>query len=346
MTIDQPENSDQTKRCAICGRSTTYLDKTRWGVRPHWRYDSSGNTICGKCYARAKWNEKFIPIGVACDVCKAIETTKTKYGTPRWAKNRDKEGGYFCWPCYITRLNTGRILSPDARKNLSNGIRRALDAGAVMGSKLHTINEAVFDSITEPSAYWVGSLMTDGNIYTGKTGNPRISLTLAERDLGHLVKLRKFLNCSNQISLKISRVKGRMHIQYTLRFISKRISDRLIGFGVTPRKSLTAKVIGLQDNRHFWRAVLDGGGYIKNKDGKDGDKVIVTGSHDLMRQFKDFILRNIEGSVVRVKRDKKYYRLYVYSYTARMLLELLYTDCHIALDRKLAQALRMFYYTQ
>ncbi len=163
---------------------------------------------------------------------------------------------------------------------------------------------------------------------------------------GHLVKLRKFLNCSNQISLKISRVKGRMHIQYTLRFISKRIANRLIGFGVTPRKSLTAKVIGLQDNRHFWRAVLDGDGYIKNKDGKDGDKVIVTGSHDLMRQFKDFILRSIEGSVVRVKRDKKYYRLYVYSYTARMLLELLYTDCHIALDRKLAQARRMFYYTQ
>jgi hypothetical protein len=63
------------------------------------------------------------------------------------------------------------------------------------------------------------------------------------------------------------------------------------------------------------------------------DKVIVTGSSDLMRQFKDFILRHIEGSVVKLKRDKKYYRLYVYSYTARMLLELIQD-----VDRKLAQA--------
>ena len=60
----------------------------------------------------------------------------------------------------------------------------------------------VFDTITEPSAYWIGNLMADGNIYTGKTGNPRISLTIAERDHEHLVKFRKFLNWSNPIAEK------------------------------------------------------------------------------------------------------------------------------------------------
>ena len=109
--------------------------------------------------------------------------------------------------------------------------------------------------------------MADGNIYTGKTGNPRISLTVAARDWQHLFKFRKFLNCSNQISLKTSKLNGRTWIQYTLRFISKSIADRLIELGVTPRKSLTARVIGLENNRHFWRGVLDGDGYIKNKDG-------------------------------------------------------------------------------
>jgi len=193
MTIDKPENSDQIKTCAVCGSSITYLDKTKGGVRPHWRYDSSGSTICGRCYTRAKWNEKYIPIGVACDICKAIETTKTKYGTPRWAKNTDREGGYLCWSCYITRINTGRILSEDGRKNLSAGIIRAIDAGAVMGPKVHTMDETVFDAITEQSAYWIGNLMADGNIYTGKTGNPRIALTLAECDREHLVNLEGFL---------------------------------------------------------------------------------------------------------------------------------------------------------
>jgi hypothetical protein len=112
-----------------------------------------------------------------------------------------------CWPCYITKINTGRILSPDGRKHLSAGIRRALDAGAIMGPKAHTMNETVFDAITELSAYWVGDLMADGNINTGKTGNPRISLTIAARDREHLVKFRKFLNCSNPIQRKNSRVR-------------------------------------------------------------------------------------------------------------------------------------------
>lgn len=180
--------------------------------------------------------------------------------------------------------------------------------------------------------------------YTGKTGNPRIALILAEDDHEHLVKFRNFLNCSNDISSKKSRIKGKTCNQFTIRFTSKRLAGKLIAFGVTHRKSLTAKVIGLEDDKHFWRGVLDGNGHIKNKDGKDGDKVIVTGSDDLMRQFKDFIERNIAGSVARLKQYANYYRLFIYSYTARMLLKLLYADCHIALDRKLAQARRMFSY--
>ncbi len=346
MPTNEEENSDQIKKCSHCDNPRIYVDKTKWGVRPHLRYDSSGKPICGRCYARANWKEILIPIGVACDICKSIETTKTKYGTPRWAKNRGREGGYLCWPCYITKINTGRNLSPDGRKNLSNGIRRALDAGAIMGPKVHTIDETVFEAITEQSAYWIGYLMADGNIYTGKTGNPRIGLTLAERDREHLVKFRKFLNCSNEISSKKSRLKGRTWIQYTLRAISKRIADRLIEFGVTPSKSLTAKVIGLENNRHFWRGVLDGDGYIKNKDGVDGDRVVVVGSYDLMPQFRDFIRSNIPGSIVRVKQDKRIYRLYIYSYTARALVETLYHDCDIALDRKLAKARGMFSYIQ
>ena len=335
------ENSDQIKKCSRCSNPRTYVDKTKWGVRPHKRYDSSGKPICGRCYARANWKERLLPNGVACDVCKAIETTKTKYGTPRWAKNRDREGGYLCWSCYITKNNTGRILSPIGRKNLSNGIRQALDAGAIMGPKVHTMDETVFDTITEPSAYWIGDLMADGNVNTGRTGNPRISLTIGARDREHLVKFRKFLNCSNPILIKISKVRGKVRKQYTLRFSSKRIAENLIGFGVTARKSLTVKVIGLQDNRHFWRGVVDGDGHIKNRDGKDGDRVVVLGSHDLMCQFITFIENNIPNASTRLIADHKIFRLILYSYTARKIVRLLYENCVVALDRKLEQARRM-----
>jgi len=39
-----------------------------------------------------------------------------------------------------------------------------------------------------------------------------------------------------------------------------------------------------------------------------------------------------------MKQDGNYYRLYICSYTARAVAELLYGDCFIALNRKLTKA--------
>jgi hypothetical protein len=126
-----------------------------------------------------------------------------------------------------------------------------------------------------------------------------------------------------------------------LRFSSKRIAGKLTAFGVTARKSLTARVIGLQDNKHFWRGVVDGDGHIKNRNGKDGDRVVVLGSSVLMCQFITFIENNIPNARTRLIADSKIFRLILYSYTAREIVELLYENCVVALDRKLEQARRM-----
>jgi hypothetical protein len=48
------------------------------------------------------------------------------------------------------------------------------------------------DRITEDSAYWMGNLMSDGNVSRGKTGNHRIALTLAKVDHNQLVEFRNF----------------------------------------------------------------------------------------------------------------------------------------------------------
>lgn len=95
-----------------------------------------------------------------------------------------------------------------------------------MVPKIHTLDKTVFDSITDQSAYWAGFLMTAGNIYTDKSGNPQISLTLASSERGRklLIKLRK---CSNQIPLKSTKANGKVRSHHTLRF-SSRIAERLI----------------------------------------------------------------------------------------------------------------------
>jgi hypothetical protein len=50
-----------------------------------------------------------------------------------------------------------KIISP-------NSIYLELTKESIMVPKIHTVDETVFDSITDQSAYWAGFLMIDGNI--------------------------------------------------------------------------------------------------------------------------------------------------------------------------------------
>ncbi|MFZ0894815.1 MAG: hypothetical protein WAZ77_09960 [Candidatus Nitrosopolaris sp.] len=59
---NKPEISDQTKTYALCGSSTTYIGKSKWGFFAHWLYDSSGKPICAKCYNRSNWRKGEVEI--------------------------------------------------------------------------------------------------------------------------------------------------------------------------------------------------------------------------------------------------------------------------------------------
>jgi translation initiation factor 2 beta subunit (eIF-2beta)/eIF-5 len=340
----QDDNTIATKKCSSCG-GQTYKENTKWGEYEHW-YGTSDSLICKRCFLRSRWQNRFVPINVKCDRCQRIETKCTKYGTPRWVRDREKENGYLCWSCYIIKRNTGRVVTKQTRDNQRAAAIRAQNAGVFFGRRVHAVNESIFDNITEDSAYWIGFLMADGYIEVGKHGSPRIAITLAKEDLQHLDKFATYLQSTYNILEKKVHVNGKVIIQYTLRFSSKKIADVLATYGVVPKKSHIAKVIDLKNNRHFWRGVLDGDGWLGNRNGHDGDKIVLVGSHDLLYQFKEFMEKNIPEAVIKIKPVGKYWRLYVYGNTARMLAKLLYDNCHTALDRKLAKAQRMIGYIQ
>jgi hypothetical protein len=291
---------------------------------------------------RHKWQEKYIPKNAKCDLCGKSTLTVSKYGTKIWVRHN---GVFYCKGCFVILRDTGVQRPQEARNNVRLGIHKALGNGVIFGKKKYSLNESVFDRITEDPAYWTGSLMSDGNISLGTTGNPRIVLTLAKADYDHLVKFKKFLKCTTPILPKKKKYHGTIVLQYYLRFSSKHIAERLGAYGVVPRKSLIAKVNGLEDDRHFWRGVFDGDGYFKNKDGNEGDRMVLTGSNCLCAQFEEFIKKNVPYAKVTIKRVRKYSKLYIYSDTARAVAKLLYSDCRIALDRKLVEAQRMSYAT-
>ena len=123
-----------------------------------------------------------------------------------------------------------------------------------------SLNEAVFDVITEESAYWVGFLMADGNI-SYKRERPIIALHLKETDLPHLEKFRMFLGSSHKIGHYVNKRFG--NSSCSLSFSSERIATRLAEYGVVVRKCFVGKSIGLQDSKHFWRGVIDGDGHLE-----------------------------------------------------------------------------------
>ena len=99
---------------------------------------------------RSNWQKRFVPVNVKCDGCGSTKVTHTKYGTPKQVKNRQREGGYLCRPCYTTQRNKSRDYSSlKYRNNLKLGIHRALDSGVIFGRRIYTINETV---LIEPAS--------------------------------------------------------------------------------------------------------------------------------------------------------------------------------------------------
>jgi hypothetical protein len=204
--------------------------------------------------------------------------------------------------------------------------------------RTRTLDESVFDEITEHSAYWIGMMMADGAILKHKHSNTALKLALALRDKGHVEAFREFLGSDHKITIEPPRVirKRSRSIHSTgmaiLSISSTHLTDALARFGVVPRKSKTAKVIGLEENRDFWRGCIDGDGWIIDS----GKRPIVglCGSLDLVSQFREFFVKRFPECRKSVHPNSSVWKFEVSGTWAQHAMELLYKDCTIALPRK------------
>jgi len=206
----------------------------------------------------------------------------------------------------------------------------------------HTLNEAAFDTITEESAYWIGFLMADGCVHLkGEKKHPWVSLGLAEHDRGHIVKFRDFLGSTHKIDT-ITQKGGFKPGCRMSRFSvgSRKLTERLAFYGIVPRKTHIAQVMGgLENNRHFWRGFIDGDGHI----GFQSRSIVSVGcaSRVLLEQFRSFCQTIIPITNKVTIKKQPLFLLQIRSLRASAIIRTLYSDCSVFLDRKKKEAERI-----
>ena len=197
--------------------------------------------------------------------------------------------------------------------------------------RTNQIKEDVFDTITEESAYWIGFLLADGNVYHPPKRSKQLNLGLAEKDWEHLEKFKKFVGSNKKLYYNAGGV--------FISFYSNRMVEKLAEYGIVPRKSKIAKVPEqLKNNRHFWRGMIDGDGWVVERH-DDSTILGLCGTLDIVFGFKRFIesrawyIAGIPDVKPHQKTEccweVKYGGLYV-----RNLLNILYSSCRISLERK------------
>lgn len=197
--------------------------------------------------------------------------------------------------------------------------------------KKYEYNKTVFSKIqTEEEAYWLGFLLADG--YNSDNKMIRVDI----KDKGHLEKLSKLIYPSGDKPIAVRDLGFGPIYYFSCNILS--IVQNLNKHGIVPRKSKIATMpnidVGLV--RHFIRGLFDGDGsicYTMDKNYRRYQFSIV-GTEELLLPIKDFFLEYADINLGHGKM-KMIYRIYKKGNQQIMtLLNWLYEDSNIYLDRK------------
>lgn len=209
----------------------------------------------------------------------------------------------------------------------------------------YTLNEKFFDIIdTEEKAYILGFIFADGNVSdSSKDKHYRLRVTLKHEDADILAKIKSSLDFTGRIHNRELKSKQRDTSGYKISELSisnKYLITRLVSLGVVPNKTLIIQYPTLPKHlhRHFIRGFFDGDGSIYlRKDRKNGINFELScASRDFITEVAK-IIQNETGVEVRVyaKPTKVQMSLIKVSQNkARLILDWMYADSNIYLDRK------------
>lgn len=160
------------------------------------------------------------------------------------------------------------------------------------------MNERLFENInSEESAYFLGLLISDGNVFKDDTGRQAsISITLDLKDEYMLEKFKEVVNSNTTVSHD-----GRGCGQIAVR--SNLMAKDLSKYGVIPRKSYSTYLPQVSEEwmSHLIRGIFDGDGSILAKPSPNNDgynrflhSISFCGTHELMTNISDYAFKKLQ----------------------------------------------------
>lgn len=217
------------------------------------------------------------------------------------------------------------------------------------GVRKHFFNEDYFENIdTEEKAYWLGFIAADGCIVKSSNYNSyRLYINLGSNDKNHL---QKFLNSINASDIKIQNYTSTSGFSNkngtnTSRIVlnSLKLCRDLSKYNIHERKSYDIKMpeISCQLMPHYLRGYVDGdGSFYCNYDSKNNryrySFEIVGGSKMFMEQVQNYLFgKNIKTNIYTRKTNNSIRLMSGSKVEILKIIELLYSNANIYLDRKL-----------
>ena len=203
-----------------------------------------------------------------------------------------------------------------------------------------TINEEAFsDSLDPECAYFFGWLLTDGCLRETKYGH-LIYIQLQEGDIAVLEALERYLGWSGRVGTRSRYDKrtGKTYHSCYLQFQYAPITERLISYGLEPRKSTKEACPEVfKYSRDFWRGVLEGDGYISKL--SSCTKMQICGSEQLMQQWLEYCQSVVPSMHMTIypEKNKKLFHAYSGRFEeCKAVLDSLYLGVpeHMRLKRK------------
>lgn len=237
------------------------------------------------------------------------------------------------------------------------------DIGAMLGHGKSTVNAVVarhggeirqqvgvdrpdfFDRIETPEqAYWLGFLSADGCIVATERHpeGDHLSVRLAARDKGHLVKLKAALGAHAGVLDGIANGFGKPTASASLNVGSRRLTDALIALGINPRKSATVEPWDGPEHLmpHYWRGLFDGDGSIAKKTETQWT-VFLCGSEPCVRGFTAWAHELTGTNATPYFRTGCWYVSISGRFQVPKIVRAMYKDAAVSLDRKQERADRI-----